>query len=202
MTMKRLLIALACACLLVACGDTINPTETIYKCCECGDVQPCEPCDEPTPTPTPTPEPSPTPTPDCVPEWTTVEEVGPINYGACLPADEHQLTPPGDGCYEFAEWAIIYTSTEKCTGETTVAIADAIDFRSCECDTPTMGICHISNKGYSDGNWNLQVSYKADGGDGHVEHVTSPQFCPNDFYSDGSDCTVEKARELAQSCNP
>jgi hypothetical protein len=63
-----------------------------------------------------------------------------------------------------------------------------------------MGICHVSNKGAPDGNWNLQVSFKPGEAPGHVKHLDSTKFCPPDFRSVKAACTVANALVYANAC--
>jgi hypothetical protein len=71
------------------------------------------------------------------------------------------------------------------------------------CPSPTpppapQGICHVSNKGKDGGNYNLQLSFKAQG-EGHELHLDSSKFCPPDHLGA---CSCEKALEDARACGP
>lgn len=47
---------------------------------------------------------------------------------------------------------------------------------------PPPNICHVSNKGKKDKNFELVVTWKK-GGEGHESHLDSSKFCPPDFYA-------------------
>jgi len=69
------------------------------------------------------------------------------------------------------------------------------------CPTPTptpapQGICHVSNKGKPGKDYNLVLSWKAQG-EGHEQHLDSSKFCPPDQL--GS-CSCEQALEDAKKC--
>lgn len=76
--------------------------------------------------------------------------------------------------------------------------------------TPTPpAICHVSNKGKKDGNFDLVVTWKR-GGEGHELHLDSTKFCPPDFYASsalastntqhGDECKVEGPNAELCSC--
>ena len=134
-----------------------NPTETIYRCCECDNEEPCEPCVEPTPEPSPEPTPLPSPTPTPSPEPTPTPSPTPSPQPTPKPSPTPTPTP---------------TPTPP--------------------PPPVQGICHVSNKGRPGGNWNLKVSYKANG-QGHVKHLDESKYCPADFRSSAADCTESNA---------
>jgi len=157
---------------------------------------PGKPCPKPTPSPTP----SPTPPPICEPgDWKVIsEERSDTEWGECQTTTAAVSASCQSKCSQQGTYTITTVEDNGCEKRTTTKTK--FEYRKCDCPPPPKGICHVSNKGYSDGNWNLQVSYHANG-EGHEAHLTDPKFCPNDFEVESRwDCGLWTAYRLAENC--
>jgi hypothetical protein len=99
-------------------------------------------------------------------------------------------------CHQYR--TVTVSEKDKCTGAVRVKRTYQ-ESKDCACPPPPpppQGICHVSNKGLKDGNWNLVLSPKQ-GGTGHELHLDATKFCPPDH---SGACSCEKAIADAKSC--
>lgn len=112
-------------------------------------------------------------------------------WGECKEQPHDVATSCTSKCHQYR--TVTINEKNNCTGAVRVKRTYR-ESRDCQC--PAKDICHVSNKGYKDGNWNLVLTPKK-GGTGHELHLDADKFCPPDHYAP---CSCEIAIKDAKAC--